>query len=221
MEEKSNKSKKGNLKILLIIVAIIVLMAIIAMGIYFGNINNKPNNINDITKIYDEYLNKEQYSITVTSLVNENSEYYAKSGNMAYTYTDYGTSMEKELVKDGSTYFINDRYKEYFKYENNDLGLTVFTTELNNFNNGSYIEGMEKIENKNYEYQEYEGITKWVFDNEIYSVTENVKTRFYFDKGELVYIKTITPKAEEIVKVEISDDITDAIFEIPSDYIEN
>ena len=45
-----------------------------------------------------------------------------------------------------------------------------------------------------------------------------VKTRFYFDKDKLVYIKSILPDKEQLIKVEISYEVNGDLFEIPSDY---
>ena len=50
-----------------------------------------------------------------------------------------------------------------------------------------------------------------------------IKTRFYFDKKDnLVYIKTLYgDNNEELLKIEISNEVDDSIFGIPSDYAEN
>lgn len=49
---------------------------------------------------------------------------------------------------------------------------------------------------------------------------QEVKTRFYFDNNNLVYIKTIIGNKQEIFKVNISYDVDSKLFEIPSDYKE-
>ena len=56
-------------------------------------------------------------------------------------------------------------------------------------------------------------------------------TRFYFDKNELVYLKTIydvineetgeRTQAEELQTVKVEYEVEDSIFEIPADYAEN
>ena len=55
------------------------------------------------------------------------------------------------------------------------------------------------------------------------NIDENeVKTRFYFDKNDnLVYIKTINGDDNELLKISLTKDVDDAMFEIPSDYAEN
>ena len=49
---------------------------------------------------------------------------------------------------------------------------------------------------------------------------QEVKTRFYFDGDKLVYIKTIIGDKQELLKVDISDNVDNNLFEIPSDYKE-
>ena len=54
--------------------------------------------------------------------------------------------------------------------------------------------------------------------NEKVSTTK--KTRFYFDGNNLAYIKTVLGNKEKTLKVEISENIDNNIFTIPSDYEE-
>ena len=50
---------------------------------------------------------------------------------------------------------------------------------------------------------------------------EGVKTRLYFNKkSELVYVKTIYSEGSELLKVNISNEVDEALFEIPSNYAE-
>ena len=49
-----------------------------------------------------------------------------------------------------------------------------------------------------------------------------IKTRFYFDKdNNLVYVKTIYDGNEELLKISLSNNVEDSLFEIPSNYAEN
>ena len=51
-----------------------------------------------------------------------------------------------------------------------------------------------------------------------------LKTRFYYDNEEIVYIKNIMEQdgetIEELVKVKCIYDAEDSLFEIPADYAE-
>ena len=45
-------------------------------------------------------------------------------------------------------------------------------------------------------------------------------TRFYFDNGNLVFIKNKILNEEELLKVDIRYDSDDSLFEIPEEYAE-
>ena len=49
---------------------------------------------------------------------------------------------------------------------------------------------------------------------------QNAKTRFYYDNDKLVYIKTIVGDKQELLKVNISYDVDNDLFNIPSNYEE-
>ena len=49
---------------------------------------------------------------------------------------------------------------------------------------------------------------------------ENTNTRFYFDDDNLKYIKTTAGDKSEIISVNISYDVDDSVFDIPSDFQE-
>ena len=51
---------------------------------------------------------------------------------------------------------------------------------------------------------------------------DGVKTRIYFDKNSnIAYIKTIFGDQSELLKVKLTYDADDSLFEIPADYAEN
>ena len=60
---------------------------------------------------------------------------------------------------------------------------------------------------------------------------DSVKTRFYFDGSELVYLKTIyntvdeetgeKVQVEELQTVKVEYEVKDSVFEIPANYAEN
>ncbi len=221
-EINSEKRKRIIKRTIICVLIILLTIGVIYGGIILTNyLLNKTNGINDLNNILSEYENKSQYSVTATSTENGTSEYYAKLDNSAYIVTQIdGVDEREDLIKDGNTYLIRDEEEAYYKYQNNVTELRKFTNQLGEFENSEYIEGKEKIENKNYEYQEYNGSTDWIYNRDIDKYDENIKTRFYFDDGELVYIKTILGDNQEIVKVEISDDISKATFELPEGYTE-
>mgnify|MGYP001025789515 CR=1 FL=1 len=78
----------------------------------------------------------------------------------------------------------------------------------------------EKIENKTYTYEEYNAVTKFVMMDNSENEGQEIKTKFYFDGNKLEYIKTIVGNKQELLKVDISDDVDNNLFEIPSEYKE-
>ena len=222
-KEKTSEKRKTIIKRLIITLVITLIITGLVYGIIsvVNYLGNKTNGINDLNNILEEYKTKTSYSVTTTSLKNQMGEYYAKLNNSAYILPEIDNKKEYEyLIKDGDTYFIKNEEKEYYKYKNNVIELKKFINEIKEFKDLEYVEGKENIENKRYEYQEYAGTTYWVYDNEIDRFEENAKTKFYFNDGKLEYIKTIQGEKEELVKIDISDDISKANFELPQGYEE-
>ena len=82
------------------------------------------------------------------------------------------------------------------------------------------LSGYEKINGKQYYYEEYEGITTFIMWSN-YEEESSIKTRFYFEHEKIAYIKTIIDDSEEeLLKVDFSDEVDDSLFEIPDDYAE-
>ena len=92
--------------------------------------------------------------------------------------------------------------------------------QLETIKENQYTQGKEKIEGKEYPYEEYEGVAEFLMKEITTAEEETAKTRFYFMKDQLVYIKTMVGDYQEILKVEVSDEVEDKWFEIPSEYKE-
>lgn len=123
------------------------------------------------------------------------------------------------LVKDNVTYVISHSHKEYRVYNAEVAGETVVTDMLGNLKDAKYNTGKEKINDKNYQYEEFEKFAGFLTSTSIDINEENSKTRFYFDGNDLKYIKTIPSEGEqELLDVHISYNAPDELFEIPSDY---
>lgn len=215
-----NKKKK----ITLIIIAIIIVLLIIAGVVYWiGCIIKKGNttlngNTSKVNALCSELKEKQAFSFK-TTLDDQNTVYYAKKDNMAYVETTYQGDKSKFITKNGNAYLLIDDQKTYYTYQNNETDLEKITLQLENITQIEYVEGKEKIEDKNYQYEEYKGTTEFLV-KDITTTEEKGKTRFYFDGNKLVYIKTIIEDYEETLKVDISYSVDDKLFEIPSDYTE-
>ena len=212
--------------ILISIAIIIILLTISGIVWYFVSNNNNANETvekgienSKLSKLYQELSSKNSFSFE-TVLDNENKMFYAKSGNVAYTDTNYNGNESKFVIKDGDSYLLVDDTKTYYTYKNNMVNLNKVQEAFDELiNTGSFETGREEINGENYNYEQYVGKTNLAlqsFDDD----TNNVKTRLYFKGDDLVYIKTISGETEELLKVNISYEVDQNLFEIPSDYRE-
>lgn len=214
-------------KIILISVIVIVVLIIIGGGIWYFISKNSNNNetVNEsaenskLSKLHQELNSKNSFSFE-TILDDNNKMFYAKSGNTAYTDTNYNGNETKYVIKDGNSYLLVDSSKTYYTYKNNMVNLNKVQEAFDELINGEgYETGKEEINGENYNYEQYVGktnLTLQSFDDD----TNNVKTRLYFKGNDLVYIKTISEETEELLKVNISYEVDQNLFEIPEDYKE-
>lgn len=207
-----------NKKIILVSGILIVAIIAIIIGIVF--LTSKQEDKTDrLVSFYNNLNGKNEYNFSM--IIDDNNKInYSKKDNKAYMETYYNGDISKYIVKDGNTYLLKDEDKKYYIYRNNETELTKITGALEAIKDGDYVSGKEKINNKDYYYEEYQGITMLSIGISDSSDIESNKTRFYFEGNKLVYIKTITADKQELMKIEISYDVQDNPFEIPSDYEE-
>lgn len=212
-----------NKKIILISVIIIIILLIIGGIVWYFIANNRENSSNDtenssISKLYGKLQENSAFSFE-SKLDDENHMYYAKFNDMAYLDITYNGKDNKYVMKNGNTYLLVDETKTYYTYANNQTNLNMVVTNIENIMNLEHQAGKEKINSENYIYEEYPELTDFAIGN-FTGNSEEVKTRFYFDNDELVYIKTIEDDKQELLKVNISYDVDENLFQIPSDYKE-
>lgn len=210
-------------KLILIVVAVLVVVAIVAGILFFGktNIEQKESldgSTSKVSKLYYELSEKQEYSFT-TKIDDENEVYYAKKNDKAYIKTINDGETNEEIVRDGNTYLLDEENKEYNVYSNNETELEKVILQLEVAKDGQYVEGKEKINGKEYKFEEYDGVEEFLL-NDIITNGKEVKTRFYFDGDKLVYIKTLVANEQELLKVDFSYSVEDKLFEIPAEYSE-
>lgn len=211
-----NKNKKT----ILIVIAIIVGIAIIAGLIWWFGFGMNGNDEGDKTKkLYTELEGKQEY-IFRTRLDEQNEVYYAKKDNVAYLNIIYQGKRSKYVIKDGNTYLLVDDEKVYYTYQNNETDLYKIEHQLSELKDKKYTQGKEKIEDKEYQYEEYEGVTGFVLRSVDTEEAQTAKTRFYYNGDKLVYIKTIIGAHQELLKVDMSYAVDNNLFEIPEEYKE-
>lgn len=216
--------KKKIIMISVITVAIIALIVGIVCFFAFAKNGKDDKNeeqiANKVSDLYENLKTKETYSFT-TTLDDKNKEFYAKGNNAAYTESVYDGKLSKYVIKDGNSYLIRDESQEYYTYSNNQTDLNKVEKILGNLAGVEFTTGKENVNNKKYQYMEYNQPTDFtMMSSAQIASSENVKTRFYFSGDKLAYIKTIVGEKEELLKVEISDKVDSNLFEIPSNYQE-
>ena len=210
-------------KIFITSVCLIVIISIIILIIYaVTNIGaeSESKDENRLVNIYERMTQNETYSITFQ--LNDNNRYTVyRKGDVANIDTYDDGNHTAHIVKDGNTYLLMYEMKQYYIYQNNSSELTELTNELNEIIQSQESEtGKEKIDGVNYRYEEYKGVSYFLMNTDEEVSEENTNTRFYFDDDNLKYIKTTTGDKSELISVNISYDVDDSVFDIPSDFQE-
>ena len=203
----------------------------IVMGIIWFIIGNANNSVNDkiekqeqegtsaLTEIYEKLLNS---SYTFRLILNdENQMTVSKKDNRASVEIIDEGEKNTYLVKDGNTYIIVENTKEYYEYQNNTSYLTQITDNMRELMSTNYTTGREKIDNKEYIYEEFNKTYPFILNYKSSINQDDTKTRLYFEGNNLKYIKTYVGEVQQLLKVDISyNKIDDNKFEIPQDYKE-
>lgn len=211
--------KKKVIMVVILLVILLVILGIVWCFVFSNRGNNGNTNKQEMSKVsnlYEELESKDSFSFEV-KLDEDNFMYYAKSGNMAYIDTMSEGRENKYIIRDGNTNLLVDETKTCYTYSNNQTNLNMFKNELEKIMDLEYQTDKEKIDNKNYTYEEYSVLSDFTIDN-FTEESQDIKTRFYFEGDKLVYIKTIDGDKEELLEVNISYNVDQNLFQIPSDY---
>ena len=205
------------------IISICVIVAIIIVGlIVYAIITSRTESANEnrLANMYEKMMQDETYSITFQ--LDDNNKYtVSRKGNLANIDTYHNGSHTTDIIKDGNTYLLMYSTKKYYMYQNNETELAELSNTLNEIIQSQEPEkGQEKIDGHNYRYEEYKGVSDFLMNADENVSEEEINTRFYFDGDDLKYIKTIMGDTSELISVNVSYDVTDDIFEIPSDFQE-
>lgn len=208
-------------KRIIIIIAIILITIIVSGIILVIKNNNKEKTISDLQQIYDDLLSRQSY-LFVMEKDSSNKTTMAKKDNKTLIDQYYDVNRTTTLVKDDNTYLILHERQEYYVYKGNNVEQNILTDGIKEILDKKFTFGTEKVKGKKYSYEEYEGSTMFTLSNKSSLNDNNVKTRLYFDKSHnLAYVKTIYTENEELLKVNLSYEVEDSLFEIPSNYAEN
>lgn len=217
---KDNKLKKTMI-IIGIIILVVVIIGVIIFAISSKNKTNKTEQTEsvEIQKNYEKIANSKEMIFT-TTLDENNKETIVIKDGQAYKETTRNGVTYKYIVKGNDTYFVDDSNKTYYIYKNNTEISTEIQQKLSKLKEMSSNTGKEKVNGKNYQYEEFEKYQDFLINNKI-AVTDltKAKTRIYYDNDKIVYIKTIAGDEEELLKVDISyGTVKNDYFNIPSEY---
>lgn len=221
MEETMEKMEKKQ-KIFIISICVIVAIIVVVLIGYVITTNQEANtNKNRLANMYEKMMQNETYRITFQ--LDDNNKYtVSRKGNLANIDTYHNGSHTTDIIKDGNTYLLMYSTKKYYMYQNNETELAELSNTLNEIIQSQEPEkGQEKIDGHNYRYEEYKGVSDFLMNADENVSEEEINTRFYFDGDDLKYIKTIMGDTSELISVNVSYDVTDDIFEIPSDFQES
>ena len=200
----------------LIIIVVLILATIIGITKFI----NKNKTTHKLSEIYNK-LNDGQAYLFEMERNDDNKVIMAQKDNKImidqYSENNHSTT----IVKDNNTYFILHNREEYYIYEQNSVNQNILPDGFKDFIDKTFEIGTEKIKGKKYSYEEYSGSTMFIITNDLDISQDNVKTRFFFDNdGNLVYIKTMTANDQELLKVNLTNEVKDDVFEVPSHYAE-
>ena len=209
-------------KIIIISIIAVLLIVAVAIGIYMfvENKNKEQQNISIVNEIYSDLQSREEY--TFEEILDENNRlYYAKSQDKAYLEIITDGKKAKYIIKDNNTYYLDEENKVYYTYLNDQENVNMIMDKLIDLKDLEYTSSIETIGSKNYFYQQYENVDYFLFDtSKVVENEENVSTIFYYKNKKLEYIRTIEGEETELLKVNITYDVNQNLFEIPEGYVQ-
>lgn len=200
-------------KVILFIILIVLIIVVVQV------IRSKTGTKEHLKELYSNLEKSQEYQFSMDD--GQNKTVISKKGSSTAIDMYIGEEHTTTLVKDQNTYQILHDRKEYYTYEGNSADEQILLDELEPIVNTEHKNGKEKIQGKNYEYEEFEGISTFMNYTGLGINTENIKTRFYFKGKNLKFIKTIYDGEETLQKIDISYKVSQDLFEIPKDYAEN
>ncbi len=215
---------------IIILSACIIIFLAIATIFIFSKKNNEQikfdENLTKVQNIYENICKSKEFTF---SMEEKNSEINYEV-DMAQKGSDFCIDMHSEdehtttVVMGNESYYIMHNDKEYYNFGSEDIEPDLEIYGLENLINNEYNTGNETINGKEYYYEEYQNDGSDFIIYADLSEESEVRTRFYFDNNELVYIKSIIQdgenKQEELFKAKLEYKVDEKLFEIPSDYKE-
>lgn len=211
-----------NKKILIIVVVLILICLLSGLEYYFIKRRQEPIKQSEkkaqITQIYENLVSNPIYKFSLTLDDKNNMIVSIKNDKANIDMLTEGEHLTK-IVKDNNTYLLVHPREKYYIYQNNELELAKITSSLEKIKEKDYKKGKEEINDTKYTYEEFENYNSMMLKYAEDITEENSKTRFYFNKeNKLEYIKTIWNDKEELLKVDLTYEVEDTLFDIPENF---
>lgn len=203
-----------------IIPIIIIIIVIIVVGMIRKN--NKTNDEQLLQGEYDKLILMSKYQFSKEK-DSKNKTIVVKDENNTAIDSYADGNHTTTIIKDDKTYYIIHDKEEYYIYNSTNIENSIIIDWIKDVIKKEHTNGEEKVRGRKLKYEEYIGTTMFTENTSLDIDESKTKTRFYFDNNKnLVYIKTIYENGkEELQRIEITEEINNKLFEIPSTYAEN
>ena len=211
---------KKKIRIPIVLIILIIIFIIVVINIV--NKNSKQVDKQLLKNEYNKLLSMQSYQFTKEK-DSKNKTIVVKKGIDTSIDSYSNGNHTTTIIKDEKTYYILHDREEYYIYNSSNVENTIVTDWIKDIMDKEHSNGIEKIRGRKLEYEEYSGLTMFAENTTLNENESQIRTRFYFDKiGDLAFIKTIySDSQEEIQRIEISSEINEKLFNIPSTYAEN
>ncbi len=214
-----------NKKLIIGIISVLVIIAIIIAIVMLTNNGGKESNtqigksygIDSLEEVYNKLQDTKNYSFN-TKLNDENYKNTSRNNDsLKIEIADEGKN-QTYIVKNENTYFLNEKTKKYYEYNDNTSMLNDLENKVKDLLKNNFNEGTENINGKDYTYQEFEKTSPFLINFKRKYDNYNTKTRFYFADGNLQYIRTYVGEVQQLLKVDLEFNNQKDSYKIPSDY---
>lgn len=214
-----------NKKLIIGIISVLVIIAIIIAIVMLTNNGGKESNtqigksygIDSLEEVYNKLQDIKNYSFN-TKLNDENYKNTSRNNDsLKIEIADEGKN-QTYIVKNENTYFLNEKTKKYYEYNDNTSMLNDLENKVKDLLKNNFNEGTENINGKDYTYQEFEKTSPFLINFKRKYDNYNTKTRFYFADGNLQYIRTYVGEVQQLLKVDLEFNNQKDSYKIPSDY---
>lgn len=194
-----------------------LIAVILAIAVFLTGCSNK--NESKTYKFYESIINNDEYLIKIEGDIEveegqrENGTVtIAKKGDNMFVSTHTVSSSASVINKEDTTYILLDSEKLYVttQRDRNEEDNNIFfeKEDIEKLKEQTYVNGKEEIDGVEYEYEEYD-------------TEDGGKIKYCFEGNTLKYVKEILNEQEDTSKIlEATNNVSDSIFEVPSDYTE-